>query len=144
VAERWERTHASKFAPAKYQLTHFWRKHQMVPKPSGRLDVPLTIKGVEIKPTYGLNQISRGLSGYSPHWGSACIIIIIIQTSGSLGETLKASPLSESYIQKFKINHYLVPMWPICQGPLGTLPRLILPEIPYSSKPVGTPNQYKL
>ncbi|EED15975.1 hypothetical protein TSTA_010910 [Talaromyces stipitatus ATCC 10500] len=57
VAERWERTHASKFAPAKYQLTHFWRKHQMVPKPSGRLDVPLTIKGVEIKPTYSIKYL---------------------------------------------------------------------------------------
>ncbi|OKL55749.1 hypothetical protein UA08_08958 [Talaromyces atroroseus] len=50
VAARWERTHASKFAPAKYQLAHFWRKHQSVPKPRGRLDVPLTIKGTEVKP----------------------------------------------------------------------------------------------
>ncbi|KUL81545.1 hypothetical protein ZTR_10067 [Talaromyces verruculosus] len=50
VAERWERTHASKFAPAKYQLAHFWRKHQSVPKPRSRLDVPLTIKGIEVKP----------------------------------------------------------------------------------------------
>lgn len=49
VAERWERTHASKFAPAKYQLAHFWRKHQSVPKPRGRLDVPLTIKGIEVE-----------------------------------------------------------------------------------------------
>ncbi|EED22555.1 transposon I factor, putative [Talaromyces stipitatus ATCC 10500] len=57
VAERWERSHASKFAPAKYQLTHFWRKHQIVPKPSGRLDVPLTIKGVEIKPTDSIKYL---------------------------------------------------------------------------------------
>ncbi|EED14535.1 hypothetical protein TSTA_107420 [Talaromyces stipitatus ATCC 10500] len=57
VAERWERTHASKFAPAKYQLTHFWRKHQMVPKPRGRLDVPLIIKGVEIKPVDSIKYL---------------------------------------------------------------------------------------
>ncbi|EED11532.1 reverse transcriptase, putative [Talaromyces stipitatus ATCC 10500] len=50
VVERGERTHAFKFATAKYHLTHFWRKHQLVPKPKGRLDVPLTIKVVEINP----------------------------------------------------------------------------------------------
>jgi Reverse transcriptase (RNA-dependent DNA polymerase) len=27
VAERWERRHASRFNPKKYQLAHFWRKH---------------------------------------------------------------------------------------------------------------------
>ncbi|EED22644.1 reverse transcriptase, putative [Talaromyces stipitatus ATCC 10500] len=33
------------------------RKHQMVPKPSGRLDIPLIIKGVEIKPTDSIKYL---------------------------------------------------------------------------------------
>ncbi|EED11537.1 conserved hypothetical protein [Talaromyces stipitatus ATCC 10500] len=57
VAERWERTHASKFAAAKYQLAHFWRKYQSVPMPQGRLDVPLIIKGVEIKPVDSIKYL---------------------------------------------------------------------------------------
>jgi hypothetical protein len=67
VAEHWESTHASRFAPPKYGLIHLWKKRPGIPKPLGLLEAVVTIHGVEVKPTLTLKylgvMLDTGLAG---------------------------------------------------------------------------------
>ena len=67
IAEQWEAQHASRFAPAKYGLIHFWRNLRGVAKPVDETDVPIRVRGVEIRPVSVLRylgiQLDQHLTG---------------------------------------------------------------------------------
>lgn len=44
ICEHWSKTHASKFAPAKYGLIHMWKNARGIPPPEGPTDIPLTLR----------------------------------------------------------------------------------------------------
>jgi hypothetical protein len=50
LAEHWERTHASRFAPKKYQLIHMHSGHPDARQPDLPLDVSLHIRDTRVKP----------------------------------------------------------------------------------------------
>jgi len=67
IAEQWEIQHASKFAPAKYDLIHLWRKIKGVPGPLSSIDASVRVQGVDIKsvptPHYLGIQLDQHLTG---------------------------------------------------------------------------------